>query len=98
LSAGATACGLAVPLESSSFGEWFSIQPFSCRCIFIEIQCLLFMRFPDGTILALHARGTAVQTVLLKTPILSDGRAVLSLGKDPGIIDLSAQLSQPMSE
>jgi hypothetical protein len=27
-----------------------------------------------------------------------DGRAVLSLGKDPGIIDLSAQLSQPMSE
>jgi hypothetical protein len=29
---------------------------------------------------------------------LSDGRAVLSLGKDPGIIDLSAQLSQPMSE
>jgi hypothetical protein len=26
------------------------------------------------------------------------GRAVLSLVKDPGIIDLSAQLSQPMSE
>lgn len=58
-------------------------------------QRLLFMRFPHGKILAPQAKGTAVQTVLLKPPIFvrlyasnfsRDGRAVLSLAKDSGII------------
>lgn len=102
MSAGAMAYLLAVPGESSSFGEWLSVQPF----LMPRDQRPLFMRFPHGKIFALHARGTAVQTVLLKTSIVrlsasgfsGGGRAVLSLVKDPGIIDLSVQLSQPMSD